>query len=204
MAEVEGVIKFDLAFKYESIGDIDVTELSALRTTLKELGLIGQTPNRYEGLSFGNISQRCGFGFLISGTQTGGLKNLTQKDYALCESWSVKHNSLCATGKVKPSSEALSHGIIYDAKESVSCALHVHSPDIWKHSEALEIPVTHLSITYGTPEMALEIRRLLSKMGSQGIFSMGGHKDGVFSYGRSLAEAGQLIVDELARAKTLE
>jgi hypothetical protein len=40
-------------------------------------------------------------------------------------------------------------------------------------------------------------------MDSPGIFSMGGHEDGVFTFGRSLAEAGQLMVHELVRARAL-
>ena len=32
---------------------------------------------------------------------------------------------------------------------------------------------------------------------------MGGHEDGVFTFGRSLAEAGQLMVHELVRARVL-
>ena len=66
MSEVEGVIKFNLDFKNESIVGIDVLELSAWRNLLRELGLLGKISGRYGGLSYGNISQRHEFGFLIS------------------------------------------------------------------------------------------------------------------------------------------
>jgi L-ribulose-5-phosphate 4-epimerase len=203
MAETEGVIKFNLTFRTEKPGGVDVAELTAWRTVLKDLGLLGQTPGRYDGYGFGNISQRCAGGFVISGTQTGALDTVTLDDYAVCETWDLKRNAVEAKGTVKPSSESLSHASIYDVHESVTCALHAHSPDIWQNSVELGVAVTDESVAYGTPEMAKEVRRLITDMDSPGIFSMGGHEDGVFTFGRSLAEAGQLMVQELVRARVL-
>jgi len=203
MAETEGVIKFNLTFRTEKLGGVDIGELSAWRKVLKGLGLLGQTPGRYDGYGFGNVSQRCAGGFVISGTQTGALDAVTLDDYAVCETWDLQRNAVDAKGAVKPSSESLSHASIYDVHESVTCALHAHSPDIWRNSVELGIAVTEESAAYGTPEMAIEVRRLTMDMDSPGIFSMGGHEDGVFTFGRSLAEAGQLMVHELVRARTL-
>jgi len=203
MAETEGVIKFNLTFRTEKLGGVDIEELSAWRKILKDLGLLGQTPGRYDGYGFGNVSQRCAGGFVISGTQTGALDAVTLDDYAVCETWDLQRNAVDAKGAVKPSSESLSHASIYDVHESVTCALHAHSPDIWRNSVELGIAVTEESAAYGTPEMAIEVRRLTMDMDSPGIFSMGGHEDGVFTFGRSLAEAGQLMVHELVRARTL-
>ena len=203
MAETEGVIKFNLTFRIDRVVGVDVVELSAWRTVLKDLGLLGQIPGRYDGYGFGNISQRCSSGFVISGTQTGELDAVTLDDYAVCETWDLQRNAVDAKGAVKPSSESLSHASIYDVHESVTCALHAHSPDIWRNSVELGIPVTEASVAYGTPEMAKEVRRLIVDMHSSGIFSMGGHEDGVFTFGRSLAEAGQLMVHELVRARAL-
>jgi L-ribulose-5-phosphate 4-epimerase len=203
MVETEGVIKFNLTFRTEKLAGVDIGELSAWRTVLKDLGLLGQTPGRYDGYGFGNISQRCDGGFVISGTQTGELDAVTLDDYAVCETWDLQRNAVDAKGAVKPSSESLSHASIYDVHESVTCALHAHSPDIWRNSVELGIAVTEESVAYGTPEMAKEVRRLMMDMDSPGIFSMGGHEDGVFTFGRSLAEAGQLMVHELVRARAL-
>ena len=203
MAETEGVIKFNLTFRIDRVVGVDVVELSAWRTVLKDLGLLGQIPGRYDGYGFGNISQRCSSGFVISGTQTGELDAVTLDDYAVCETWDLQRNAVDAKGAVKPSSESLSHASIYDVHESVTCALHAHSPDIWKNSVELGISVTDESVAYGTPEMAKEVRRLITDMDSPGIFSMGGHEDGVFTFGRSLVDAGQLMVRELVRARAL-
>ena len=85
---------------------------------------------------------------------------------------------------MKASSESLSHASIYDVHGSATCALHAHSPDIWQNSVELGIAVTDESVAYGTPEMAKEVRWLITDMDSPGIFSMGGHEDGVFTFGR--------------------
>ena len=203
MAEQEGVIKFNLSFSEQVMPDIDVAELSAWRSILKDLGLLGQTPERYDGYGFGNISMRCEGGFIISGTQTGDLDEVSLNDYAVCQSWDLSRNEVSAIGRVKPSSESLSHAAVYDVHEEVTCALHVHSPDIWRHANEMNIAVTDEEVPYGTPEMAAEVRRHIMDMTSPGIFSMGGHEDGVFTFGRSLAEAGELMVRELARARAI-
>lgn len=203
MAEQEGVIKFNLSFSKQALPEIDVRELSAWRSILKELGLVGQTPDRYDGYGFGNISMRASGGFLISGTQTGELERVTLNDYALCQSWNLAQNEVSAIGRIKPSSESLSHASIYDVFDEASCALHVHSPDIWHNAKAMGIGVTDEAVPYGTPEMAQEVRRLITDLPLPGIFSMGGHEDGVFTFGRSLEEAGELMVRELAKARAL-
>lgn len=204
MTETEGVIKFRLTFTEVPLQGIDtshVAELTAWRSVLRDLGLLGQTPSRYDGYGFGNVSIRAGGGFLISGTQTGGLDHVTLDDYALCDAWNLEENAVSARGRVRPSSESLSHASIYDIDKRVSCALHVHSPDIWRAAGTLGIAVTDPAVAYGTPEMAREVRRLLADMAMPGIFAMGGHEDGVFTFGRSLAQAGALMVDWLVRAR---
>ena len=85
---------------------------------------------------------------------------------------------------MKPPSESLPHASYYDVHGSATCALHAHSPDIWQNLVELGIAVTDESVAFGTPEMAKEVRWLITDMDSPGIFSMGGHEDGVFTFGR--------------------
>ncbi len=203
MAEQEGVIKFNLEFSEKPLPSVDVAELSAWRSILKALGLVGQTPERYDGYGFGNISMRCEAGFVISGTQTGDLEAVSLDDYAICHDWDLTQNRVSGFGLVKPSSESLSHAAVYDVHEEVICALHAHSPDIWRQARKLGIAITDEAVAYGTPEMADEVRRHITGMALPGIFSMGGHEDGIFTFGRSLASAGALMVSELARARAL-
>jgi hypothetical protein len=53
--------------------------------------------------------------------------------------------------------------------------------------------------------MALEVQRLYreSALPSLGILVMGGHEDGVVTFGASAEEAGGILVRQLARALVL-
>lgn len=201
MTETEGVIKFDLTFHEEVLTRPDVGKLSAWRSVMKALGLVGETPLRYDGYGFGNMSQRCDAGFVISGTQTGNLDDVSLSDYAVCDVWDLGRNAVSGRGQVKPSSESLSHAAVYDVSGDINCAFHAHSPDIWHQARRLGIPVTDPEVAYGTPEMAAEVRRLMTGMAMPGIFAMGGHEDGVFTFGSSLDEAGHLMISTLVKAR---
>ena len=113
----EGVIKFHLDFREGPSPQKNLLrELNFWRSKFRDLGLIGQDPERYEGYGFGNLSRRLPGqrenAFLISGTQTGHLDALQANHYAAVLQCSPAKNQLQATGQIKPSSEALSHGIL--------------------------------------------------------------------------------------------
>ena len=204
----EGVIKFDLQFiPTEPVDMGSLQELNRWRSILWKHKLIGQDPNRYEGYGFGNVSQRiapfdaeCGKrAFVISGTQTGELEELDNSHFAIVSSYDTSKNQVIASGPVKPSSESLTHAMIYDLDNEVCAVLHVHSPDIWKTAAAQGIPVTDASIEYGTPEMALEVCRLFTETNARQsrIFSMGGHEDGIVSFGHNVEQAGHALLRAL-------
>lgn len=211
MPQHEGVIKFDLQFTpAPPLPPATIREINAWRRILHLLGLTGQDPARYGGLGYGNISQRlepfesagsrCRF--LISGTQTGGLKDLNEGHYALVTRCDPERNRVEAEGPIRPSSEALTHGTLYQADSSLRFVMHVHSPVIWRRSEELHIPRSDEHAAYGTPEMAAEVRRLLNdpSVREGGVFAMGGHEDGLVSFGSTAEEAGGVLVNYLARA----
>jgi ribulose-5-phosphate 4-epimerase/fuculose-1-phosphate aldolase len=212
--EAEGVIKFDLCYRVtEPVAPAELEELNSWRSRLWQLRLIGQDPMRYDGYGFGNVSQRHGphtaargeRAFLISGTQTGALPKLDARHYTLVERYDAAANRVVAQGPVKPSSESLTHGILYDLDTRIQVVLHVHSPDIWQAANALDIPVTAASVTYGTPAMAAEVQRLFRETDvlRQRIFSMGGHADGIIAFGQSVAEAGATLLTALAQSQQL-
>lgn len=60
MAEVEGVVRFDYALRPPAapIAEDLARPLLACRAALRQLQLIGQRPDRYGGLGYGNISRR--------------------------------------------------------------------------------------------------------------------------------------------------
>ncbi len=207
----EGVIKFDLQFiESEPVAGASIAELNTWRRILWQLELIGQDPDRYGGYGYGNVSQRIGRAdepagqrrFVISGTQTGQLPELGVDHYSIVNAYDPASNRVVAEGPLKPSSESLTHGVIYDLDASIRVVLHVHSPDIWQQAGELRIPVTDAGADYGTPAMAAEVRRLYQTYGTDrtGIFSMGGHEDGIVSFGVSAGEAGSVLLQSLAAA----
>ena len=73
--------------------------------------------------------------------------------------------------------------------------MHVHSKPLWDQY-LNRLPTTNPDVAYGTPEMAMEFRRLYaeSAFGSQGIAVMGGHEEGLIGIGTSLEQAATRIL----------
>ena len=200
----EGVIQFDLQWQQAAATRTDLGALNAWREILWKLGLIGQDPLRYDGVGFGNVSQRAGSGnqFIISGSQTGNMKRIDAHHYALVTNFDANTNRVVAQGPVRPSSESMTHGVLYKLDASVNCVLHVHSPDIWNAASGLALPMTHSDVAYGTPEMATEVARLFTDtdVKQRGIFVMAGHQDGVVAFGSTPEAAGVILIKSLARS----
>lgn len=210
MSEREGVIKYHLYHQPIDLPDsIDIAELNAWRTLFYQLQLIGQLPEKYHGLGFGNISRRLVPGseqFVISGTQTGHLPSLKSQHYALIQAASTQHNSIQSIGLCAPSSEALTHACVYQQDPAIEAVIHVHSPELWHQTLALRLPHTEADIPYGTPEMAQAVRNLFAsgQLDYLHLFSMLGHEDGVVAFGSSLTAAATLLIAQLVKAQTVE
>lgn len=206
MTESEGVIQYELHYHPGILpADADFAGLYRWFGRCRRLGLIGQDPGLYGGFSYGNISVRAGRGFVISGTQTGGREALGPQDLAWVEDFDAEQNRLNATGPARPSSEAMTHGQIYQLLPGAGAVIHVHSAKIWHQARQLGLPSTAAEAGYGTPEMAAEVARLLSSGPGDcdGAFAMGGHEDGVAAYATDMDVAGSLLLDLLARATSL-
>ena len=210
----EGVIRFDLDFTVvEPVTITGLDELNAWRRILRQLGLIGQDSERYGGYGFGNISRRLPpfdapvnhRPFVISGSQTGHLTELSAAGFATVSGYDASHNRVVATGPVKPSSESLTHGSVYNANNDIRVILHVHSPEIWRCASILNIPSTDARVPFGTPAMAQEVERLFEDVDhiETGVFVMGGHEDGVIAFGRTADEAGSVLVRALVHSYAL-
>lgn len=198
MADQEGVIRFELEFEQGNGPDPAVCEmLEAWRQVLRRLGLIGQDPARYGGLGYGNLSMRCPLhdectdtAFVVSATQTGGIPELGDDGYALVLGVDVDHNRLHARGQREPSSEAMTHGAVYQADVRVGAVVHVHSPGLWQAALVQhDMPVTPAHIGYGTPDMARAVQGEVRRQGAVGCLAMGGHEDGILTWGHTLEEA---------------
>jgi len=191
----EGYIKFSLTM---TDGDIpqhpDWERLNQARGELHQIGLIGTYPN---GIGFGNVSMRnSGQEFIITGTATGGIPILKEKDYCLIKSCEFENNQVKAVGRIKASSESMTHGAIYSAVESIRSVIHFHNRKIFDSMLFdAEVPKTDKNIAYGTPQMAIAMDKIVRSTGlNYGFFATAGHDEGVFAYGPSIDDTlGQAL-----------
>jgi len=214
MQASEGVIKYELHhINGKPLADAWVKDILDWFHQCHAVGLIGQDPNRYAGCAYGNISRRVpdlpvdpdeseAIAFAISGTQTGMLENITPAHIALVTRVLEDQNMVFSQGPIRPSSEAMSHAMIYRARPDINAVIHVHSPEIWENAERLGLQATDPSADYGTQEMTQEVTRLLgdNTVIQMGAFSMGGHLDGIIAFGETMEIAGQRCLDLFQRA----
>ena len=211
MSHDEGVIKFKMEYREAPALDAAaLRELNAWRRILVLLEMIGQTPERYAGYGFGNISCRLlpwsapaeQRRFVITGTQTGHVANLAPEHFVVVTACHPVQNLTVAEGPIQPSSESMTHGAVYALDSRIRWVMHGHSPEIWRNAARLAIPTTRAAVPYGTPEMSAEVARLYSEsdLRHRRLFAMGGHEDGVVSFGRTAEQAGQVLLAALANS----
>jgi L-ribulose-5-phosphate 4-epimerase len=210
MHDPEGVIKYQLTHTEAPLplSATAFSEINVWRTIAYQLGVIGQDSTRYGGLGFGNISQMVthnAIQFIISGTQTGHEASLSPEQYCGIVTADIEQNTMTAQGLCKPSSEALTHAMIYAIDPTIKAIIHVHSPEIWQAAQRLSLPCTAADIPYGTPEMALAVEQLYidKQLTNTGTFAMLGHQDGIVSFGLTLEQAGIEMIKSLATARAI-
>jgi len=195
----EGYIKYRCHWQQtETIAEADITELNPWRDRLYQLGLIGEYNN---GIGFGNLSIRLSNSrqMIISGTQTGGISNLTAQQYTKVVDYDWQQNYVTCQGLIKASSETLTHAAIYQALPSVNAVVHVHHQLLWEQLLG-RIPTTKPQCAYGTPEMAEEIIRLCQQPATQQqkIIAMSGHESGILTFGSDLNQASETLLNYFA------
>ena len=206
MKEQEGVIKYQLDHTERRIDSVfPYSEINAWRTIAFRLKLIGQCPDRYDNIGFGNISHRLSpqsSQFVISGTQTGHIEQLHPEHYALITHAEPKQNRLHSCGLCKPSSESLTHASIYAQDSIIQAIIHAHCPEIWHQTQSLKLPHTGADVPYGTVEMAEAVEQLFQSghMANTSVFTMLGHEDGVVAFGNNMQEAGLSLIGYLSLA----
>jgi len=191
----EGYTKFSLDWlksgPLEGDGAGQIKELITQRRPLRLAGLIGID----EDIGYGNMSARVGNKFIITGTQTGGLRELKREHFALVTEYSFKDNRVQCVGPCAASAESLTHASLYELDWAIRAVIHVHDARLWRGMAGL-VPTTHQDVQYGTPEMAQEFRRLYveSEFIETGVAVMAGHFGGLISFGTSVSVATQKIL----------
>ncbi len=190
----EGYIKFNCQWQQGTLAHkTHVAAILYWRQQLYQHNLIGVDE---EGVGFGNISHRVSnHMFIITGSATGGITRLTESHLAMVTQFSLAQNSLTCTGPIKASSESLSHAALYAALPRIKAVVHVHHAGIWQKLRHLA-PTTPDPIAYGTPAMARALQALAQNNDHQekNIIIMGGHKDGIITYGQTLREAANRVL----------
>jgi L-ribulose-5-phosphate 4-epimerase len=170
----------------------EIIELNIWRSKLYKLGFIGSYP---DGIGFGNVSIRSEKNeFIITGTQTGAFETLNTLHYTRVIDFDIARNYVKCCGKIKASSESMTHAVIYQALPEINSVFHIHSIENWKKLLNI-IPTTSDKAEYGTPEMAYEIMRLLKEtdLRQKKILVMAGHEEGILSFGTTIIQAGKIL-----------
>lgn len=190
----EGVIKFKLKLKKSPSPEMKVViGLEKWRVILFKLGFIGEYP--IEKVGYGNLSLKINdTSFYITGSQTGHLPHLQSRHYTKVTFCDLGKSSITAEGQIAPSSESLTHFAIYKSNPEIQAIFHVHHSQLWKYLLNGPYDFIDENIDYGTHEMAMAAQQVLGGK-SHGIFAMKGHEDGIVAYGKSVEEAGKILLD---------
>ena len=106
-----------------------------------------------------------------------------------------------ACGTMPPSSETMTHAMVYAADSRIEWVFHCHSPEIWNQAEALALPCTDAEVAYGSTAMVAATAALMNTYHSRPlVFASLGHRDGVFACGPTARDTGGLLVSYLAKA----
>ncbi len=209
MSELEGTIQFayELAPSPSAALDQDTfAELAAWRSILHELKLLGQVADKYQGFAYGNLSVRTTDSeeFVISASQTSGVESLLPEHLVRITGCNLQRFWVDAQGQEPPSSESLTHAMIYAADRRVRCVLHVHSTTLWQHRTALKLPQTADDVPYGSPEMIRAVSELMETHQSRPLtFATAGHEDGIFTCGHTIRDCGGMLINYLAKARAI-
>jgi ribulose-5-phosphate 4-epimerase/fuculose-1-phosphate aldolase len=207
MTLAEGIIRFAYDLQPPAVAVLEETqfrELAGWRVLLRKLELLGQHPDRYEGLGYGNLSLRDPERpdeFIITASQSSGESQLGLEHMVRITNCSLQRFWIDAEGELPPSSEAMTHAMIYHSDPRVQWVFHCHSPELWAAASALALPCTPEDVVYGSSDMVSAVAELFERHHSRPIlFASLGHQDGIFSCGASARDAGGLLVTYLAKA----
>jgi len=207
----EGVVKFRYDLAEAKLPFELFSELVLWRNKLFSKGLIGAYKDGpMKGMGYGNASIRAEMlgkkGFFITGSQTGHIEKLPAEKYCFIESYNIAENYVKAFGAIAPSSESLTHAAIYETNEKIGAVVHGHSKEIFSSAKNLGLCCTSRKATYGSVELANEIKAIIEKLGrpEKGIIVTLGHKDGVLSWGKDIEEASKILIETLKKAKACQ
>ncbi|WP_461248374.1 class II aldolase/adducin family protein, partial [Treponema sp. R6D11] len=132
--------------------------------------------------------------FLISGTATGAIPELTPAEYCLVKSLDLLQNRIVSEGPVQASSEAMTHGAVYHSCHRAKCVIHIHSAAVFNGMIPDGYHAAAKNAAYGTPEIALDLAKCVPELGTnEGAVVLAGHDEGVIVWGPTVERALKII-----------
>jgi L-fuculose-phosphate aldolase len=186
--------KFRTIFKKRELpDDTRIAEVMIWGAKLYKLGLLPAEAGGHAG----NLSFRNSRGFVIT---AGGVNKgrLTPRNFVQVLNANLDTKRVEAEGELEPSSETMTHHLIYRERADVNAIVHVHDNLVVRHAEKLKLRSTKHEHPYGTVELANEVAKSL---GHDRYIVVKGH--GVISLGKSVWEAGKRIMAVHAEAEKL-
>jgi len=171
MSEIYTGVKFEVVHgPEESLHDPQIGELIRIGKLLAGRGFCPENS--------GNLSFRVPSGFVITAAGSE-LWKLEPGSFVLVRDVDIPGKKVFCAGAVKPSSEAMMHKLIYDARKDVSVILHAHALRL------KDAVVTEKSHPYGTLEFARSAVEVLKDhdlviLKDHGFVSVGATADEAF------------------------
>ena len=191
--ESEGYVKYTTVHtRAPAVDARHWAELNDARTQLFRLGVLGVNS---QGIGFGNVSIRFRREeFLVSGTATGTMPELTPAEYCLVKSFDFVQNRIVSIGPIQASSEAMTHGAVYRSCPKANCVMHIHSGAIYNGMIRDGCLATDKNAAYGTPDIAISLAERVKELGTdEGAVYMAGHDEGVIVWGPTVERALKII-----------
>ncbi len=139
----------------------------------------------------GNLSCREGKNFLITASGAN-LANLTAEQIVRVCHIDQDNLNVVAEGCLKPSSETLLHGAIYQKRCEINAIFHGHYPIFEDKFSYLGYKITENEAEYGSPQL---VQEALAILGNEKFILLRNH--GFISLGTSPEEAGNIVLDIL-------
>ena len=186
MAEEYVGTKFKTIFaRREAPQDVRMSELIRWCRRFAELGL---APG-----GAGNMSIRSPSGFIVSRTGIS-MADIQPEDFVEVLKVDVPKRELTVAGAAEPSSESMMHAAVYETRPEIHAVFHGHCDKLLSAADRLGLPITAREQPYGTPEIVMEILKVLNK---HPFFLIRSH--GFVSLGATMDEAGNQAEQTISR-----
>jgi len=191
----EGRIRFNTIFVSDK--NPDDKKMGVLVKWCERFQSLGLTPD-FEGKCTGNLSFRLKDGFVITASGLETKENLCGDSFVYVKDFDEQKSKVFVEGKRNPSSEAMMHFLIYQARDDVNAIFHGHNNSILINAKQLGLPITENEQDYGSIELAKETLKVL---GENNLVVLKNH--GFVSVGKTMKEAGELALSVLERSEEL-